>query len=292
MADQRRQVLPFTLTEIFVLLFFALALALAWERSELERVRAETEEHADLIELADQLGPVASQELARIVRTEAQGIPEEFTELTRMLEEQGEVRERAMAALVERGADSTRMAEKSTAALVDTLAYLSKQDRMRFSNLVEAAGAQPDAAEAIDSLVAQVSRLDDRSQELANQVAYYQRASGNGLDHPPCWANEAGEIEYAYEAVLRTGTVDLTKMWPPHRQAAADTIQGMVQAPGDGLTLDEFERRVRPILEWSTEQDPECRHFVVLVDEVAESKDAFKAGMLTVERFFYKRLEN
>ncbi len=292
MADQHRQVLPFTLTEIFVLLFFALALALAWERSELEKVRTETEDYAELIEVAEELGPVAMEELSRVVLEASRGIPEEFTELTRLMEEQGRARQRVLAALVERGADSTRMAEKSTAALVDTLAFLSRQDETRFNNLLAAAGADPNAADAIDSLAAEVTRLDDRSRELANQVAYYQRASGNGLDHPPCWADDAGEIEYAFVAVLHTGTVDLRPTWPERRQADAEAIRGMLAAAGEGLSHSEFRSRVTPILQWSMEQNPECRHFVVLVDEVADSKDAFKAGMLTVEQFFYKRLEN
>jgi hypothetical protein len=44
---------------------------------------------------------------------------------------------------------------------------------------------------------------------------------------------------------------------------------------------------MRPILEDSKRQDPECRHTVFIVDE-AVSKDAYKTKRLMTEDYFYK----
>ena len=64
----------------------------------------------------------------------------------------------------------------------------------------------------------------------------------------------------------------------------------MTAAAGQGLTYAELRRRALPILRWSQRQDPPCRHFVRILDRVDGGKNAFKAGMLTVEGYFYKLL--
>jgi hypothetical protein len=64
----------------------------------------------------------------------------------------------------------------------------------------------------------------------------------------------------------------------------------MREVAGQGLTYHEFSRRALPILRWSQRQEPGCRHFVRILDRVDGGKDAFKAGLLTVERYFYKLL--
>jgi hypothetical protein len=62
----------------------------------------------------------------------------------------------------------------------------------------------------------------------------------------------------------------------------------MLGLPGMGLSYSDFSIRAAPIFQWSQAQDPHCRHFVRILDRVEGGKDAFIAGLLTVERFFYK----
>lgn len=292
MSKNRSQVLPFTLTEIFVLLFFALALALAKEAYERQQAEATVDENRELLAAVAGLSPAATRHLVSILKQADDEVPEDFDELTRMLEEEGEAREELMEALVASGMDSTRVASAPVSELVDSIRSYAERNRARYEALVEASGVGEDQRRATEALADSISRLTEEKAHLTGQLQYFRNRVGNGLDHPPCWATEQGEIEYAFQATLRTETVDLRSIWPSYRDDDARDIPGMSSAAGSGMGYTEFSRRVLPIFVWSTQQTPECRHFVVIVDSVAGGKEPFKRGLLTVERFFYKRLEN
>ena len=75
--------------------------------------------------------------------------------------------------------------------------------------------------------------------------------------------------------------------WGGKRAEDATKIPGALQLPGDQLSAMEFAKRAHSVLRWSQEQNPECRHFVVIIDR-AVSKDAYKNTRLRIEDFFYK----
>lgn len=290
---RRSHVLPLTLTEIFVLLFFALALALVWQSTA--RADAETEARAakeaiDAIEEVEAtLGPAGVRELARVIHSIRDTIPDDFTELVRAVRHQSATREAVLTHLIARGADSAFVDTASTPTLVDSL-LARLDDRSDRADQLERALAL--AADDPESLTTCLADRDSSERELDNargQVEACYRTHGRGLVHPPCWADRNGQIEYAFTAVMRTGSVTLTPIWPEYRTPDAERIPGMTQAAGQALSYAELSRRALPVYEWSTRQDPECRHFVRIVDEV-EGKDAFKRNLLTVERFFYKLL--
>lgn len=252
MARRRSGLLPFTLTEVLALLFFALALALVREASQ----RAEAEERAaknQALEAAfGPLGPEGAAALVSVLTQGGRSVPEDFDEL---------VRDARMA--VEARETLERLAEETGDA---------------------ALGEPQDITERIEQLL-------DSNRNLRGQLANLQRRAGSGLDHPPCWADERGRPEYAFRITLRDGTVDVEPIWPPHREDDARRTPGMTAAPGTVLTLADFERRAAPIFAWSRRQDPECRHMVRVVDRVpADEKDVFIDELLAVERYFYKYL--
>lgn len=301
---RRSQVLPFTLTEIFVLLFFALALALVWQstaRAEAEDDARAAEDEARAAQEAIQaveatLGPAGVRELARVVRSLRDDIPDDFTELVRAVREQSTARETLETHLIAAGADSAFVDTASTPALVDSLLARLADGSERAASLeraLEQATDHPDAlATCLDDRAASRRELDDAQRELDNargQAEACYRTHGRGLVHPPCWANRQGQIEYAFTVVMSTNSVTLTPTWPEYRRPDAERTPGMMQAAGRDLSYGELSRRALPIFEWSTRQDPECRHFVRIVDQV-DGKDAFKRNLLTVERFFYKLL--
>lgn len=122
---------------------------------------------------------------------------------------------------------------------------------------------------------------------LRNQVKNLQRQGGNGLDHPPCWANSAGVAEYLYRVTVEEGSVTVSPVWPVSRAEEARDSPMIQRGAGEKITMAEFRARMALILEWSKSRDPECRHFVRIRDR-AVSKKAYKERRLMIEDYFYK----
>lgn len=299
MARRREQILPFTLTELFALLFFALALALVYQSIKRDEVEQQVLSNREILNAAAMLGPDASRTLAQLLTSGAERFPEDFKELTRQMSSESQVRRTLEAALAEGNFDPARIDSLSTQALIDTLIALKERAENEIDALSAAAGLSESERSVIEQLVAQAQAAENERRDserekadLRAQLTYLQRRVGNGLDHPPCWADAAGRPEFAYRVIIQTSTVSIRPEWPPHRRDDAERIDGMLDAIGENLTYATFAERASPVFAWSRRQNPECRHFVVIVDDVDGGKEPFKAGLLTVERFFYKLLAN
>lgn len=127
--------------------------------------------------------------------------------------------------------------------------------------------------------------------DLRGQMANMRNrfnAVGRGLDHPPCWADEAGNIEYLFNVELRQGVAIVTPAWPEHRRQDAEKLPGVAELTTKPVNAERFRTASRPILNISKRQDPECRHFVVLNNTIESRREADQARWM-VEEFFYKR---
>jgi hypothetical protein len=113
-------------------------------------------------------------------------------------------------------------------------------------------------------------------------------AVGRGLDHPPCWADENGNIEYLFNVELREGLTIVTPAWPERRREDAEALPGVADLLAAPVNAERFRMASRPILDLSKRQDPECRHFVVLNNTIESRREADQARWM-VEEFFYKR---
>lgn len=253
MKEKGSQVLPFTLTEVLALLFFVLALALADQIVK----RAEADRAAQPLE------PLGEENTAALVSMLLEGqeeFPDDFEELVRTVQSVEQSRERMIEVLRREGVPSEVLDSASLQQLVDSIYH--RNERMR-----------------------------QASRDLRSQLEYL-RDRGDGMDHPPCWPDGSGNPEYAFEVTLHTETVDVSPVWPDHRNDDAARIDGMLQVSGETIPYERFSQDARPILEWSKRQTPECRHFVIVRDSVDGGKEAFKNGLLTVEESFYKYLAN
>lgn len=299
MPRQTGQILPFTLSELFVLLFFALALALVWQSN----ARADAESRAEEIEqvlgdVEERLGPDGVREVARLIQQARDSIPDDFTELVRQVQAQAVAGDALRQRLVERGMDPAAADSAPLTALTDSLLAREGEAEQRARSLEETL-ARTQHGEALamctDSLSAErVARTETESQlrNARGQAQSCFRRLGNGLDHPPCWADEAGRPEYVFAVTLGTSSVSVRPAWPGHRAGQAARDPRLQAAIGRDMTYQQFRQRAAPILEWSRRQDPECRHFIRVYDEVDGGKDAFKRNLLTVEHYFYKLLMN
>lgn len=113
-------------------------------------------------------------------------------------------------------------------------------------------------------------------------------AVGRGLDHPPCWADEAGNIEYLFKVELRQGVVVVAPAWPDKRRLDAEQLPGVTELIAGPVSSERFRALSQPILDIGKRQDPECRHFVVIFNTIEMRRDADQARWM-VEKYFYKR---
>ena len=126
-------------------------------------------------------------------------------------------------------------------------------------------------------------------EKLRGQIQYFtNRNRFHGLDHPPCWADASGKIEFLFNVETRPDGFIVTKGWPPNREQDARALPNIEQALSGGtMKLLDFSVTMQPILAWSQRQDPECRHFVYIATTIGDA-DARDSARKVVEGFFYK----
>lgn len=131
--------------------------------------------------------------------------------------------------------------------------------------------------------------VSNENSDLRGQVAYLtNRLNGRGgRDHPPCWADESGKVEYLFSIDLQPDSVLVTSAWPEHRGADALGLPGIEEALAQPQTLEVFLDRIQGIYNWSKSHDPECRHYVLLKSSISDAIQSDRARLM-VEDFFYK----
>jgi hypothetical protein len=126
--------------------------------------------------------------------------------------------------------------------------------------------------------------------DLRGQMANIRKrftAVGRGLDHPACWADEAGNIEYLFNVELRQGVTIVSPAWPERRRQDAEKLPGVSELTAGPVSAERFRSAARPILDISKRQDPECRHYVIINNTIETRREADQARWM-VEGFFYK----
>ncbi|VEL95958.1 hypothetical protein ALT761_00917 [Alteromonas sp. 76-1] len=133
-------------------------------------------------------------------------------------------------------------------------------------------------------------RLMDDMQMLKGQNANLRQRlgdEGNGLDHPPCWADEVGNIQFVYQVTIHEDHLLVDRAWPDVLQSRVDGMPFITEALGQYGTRRAFWAATNMLYQDSVAK--ECRHFVKIVDK-ADSKDSFKSYLIAIERHFYKLL--
>lgn len=125
--------------------------------------------------------------------------------------------------------------------------------------------------------------------DLRGQVAFLKNRlyARGGRDYPPCWADEAGKVEFLFSVELRADGVLISRAWPERRASDAAALPGVSDALAKAHPQSEFPGKVQPVLDWSRRQDPECRHYVQLRSTIPDAVQSDRARLM-VENFFYK----
>lgn len=136
----------------------------------------------------------------------------------------------------------------------------------------------------LEDLKAQLDNTKGQNKNMRERL----NQLGNGLVHPPCWADvNTGAIEYVYNVTIKENSLLVTRAWPDTREALVLRTPYISKALGEYSMNSHFLRATRALFDESKANN--CRHFVRISDE-AVSKDAFKEQLLTIENHFYKYL--
>jgi len=132
----------------------------------------------------------------------------------------------------------------------------------------------------------------DHSKNINGQNANLReklKKIGNGLDHPPCWADASGKIEYTYKVYIYEDSVVFKGGWPKSRDEQARSSKSIMKALGSYKNNSAMWDKTKPIFDNSVKN--ECRYFVRVYDH-ATSKRSFKKYLSGIENHFYKYLRS
>lgn len=144
----------------------------------------------------------------------------------------------------------------------------------------------------VDNPVEEVSKVLQKNSDVKGQNANLRNElnkAGNGLDHPPCWAEAGtGKIQYIFNVEINENSIEFKPGWPESRSAQATANSDIMRIPAVYTTNADMWRQTKSLYEESVRQ--ECRHFVYVNDN-ADSKISFKRYLLGIENHFYKYLK-
>jgi hypothetical protein len=132
--------------------------------------------------------------------------------------------------------------------------------------------------------------ISNKFKGYGDQLKVIKESCDAGFGPPPCWLVEENgkrKAEYIYVVVINETTMNIKQNWPDYREAEVKTIPGAYDILQDNLSISEFRKFARPIFNWSRKQNPECRHYVKIVDQ-AETKESFKERLKTIEGYFLR----
>lgn len=289
--------LPMTLAEVSILLFFLLLFAAI---SQIRRVESEAEKSSAEVQKLRQKLQASRAEVEKLEThvSKAEGMSEEqiqkVAEQARRKEKIEKLREKVSAL-------------ESRARGLDSLASLREQkDDDEFKELVRKASQNVGREKRIESLTERLEEargdldsvrgdLDSMRSALgdyrAQSLNLSRRLKEAGQGYPPCWADESGDPQYIYTVRLLGDSLEVRPNWPSSREGDAKQVDGALRLAGSTASRSAFAELASPVLEWSKQQDPECRHFVVIEDSEGTTKQEFKSELLLVERFFYKYIK-
>jgi len=151
-------------------------------------------------------------------------------------------------------------------------------------------GGDIDPFSYIETLQLEVNEQSNKNESLLGQYKNLQnKFVGNGLDHPPCWADpRTGKPAYLFELRIQKNSLDIRPAWEKYREGTIDYFDVALFQNAREITVEDFVALSAPILKWSKAQTPECRHFVKVRDSKDTTKEEYKYKLGVIERYFYK----
>jgi len=327
-AEYRRGViLGLTLAELLLLLLFLFLLVMSailhdrqTEQEELETRFAAVEEerlayrNALAGEIEISLGAELANNAGQTLTREQLDAP--LARLGQMSSENQTLRSQLQAARSELSElrESRPITEQEASALREENSFLNaqlaalEQELGDVSQLVAQANSVDPERSAAEVLQAAMTAYDDLSEEdrllpdelaacraertnLGSQLAYTRAQCGREGDLPPCVYRDDGSVAYSYNVVLSQAGITVGR----GDEGSFRSIPWVAALPDPRLdqpiSLGEFLRSTRTHFEVSQQQDPECRFFVRIYDQMGDaSRQEFLDQYLGVQNHFYHLL--
>ncbi len=157
-----------------------------------------------------------------------------------------------------------------------------------------------DAGVKLTTALQRVKLLEVENAGLKSTIANFHPQAvftgGVGIELQSCWKRADGKPLPVYRIDIRDNAfgvepawTDAGAQWP---DSFASAMKDFPAAPVSGatpLTQDAFAAVMQPYYDFGTAANRNCRFFVDVTDNTT-TKEAWKAGLARVERYFYKRL--
>ncbi len=268
--------LPMTLAEVSILLFFLLLFVAV---SQIREVESEARRSAAEVEkLQNQMSKVKNLSESEIQKA-IEGAKKEKK--------------------IERLQEKVSNLQREVSGLDSLIQIRERYSDDEFDELVREASRNINRQQKINRLTERLEEAQSALDSTQNVLGDYRAQSINltrrlreaGQGYPPCWADEEGNPQYIYTVQLLGDSLVVRPNWPNSREGDLEEVDGASTLAGRKVSRGRFAELAGPVLEWSKRQDPECRHFVVIEDSERTTKEEFKDELLLVERFFYKYIE-
>ena len=279
-TTKRSSLLDMTLTELAFIMLFLLLLFTAIQIKEFQESAIQPEEKKALIKVRERLEDIfkydskESQELInKLVNSfKTEWEREKALEELKILKEENETLKQYEKVVKELNNEDPEKA-------ADILSYINDLEKK-----IESLDSESSAEKVIDHIK---KALSDNKTLLGQNKYLLRKAKGNGLDHPPCWADQDGKPQYIYWMTILPGGIKTSAYdWPQNREDELKNIPGSKSIISETITpLKEFRKLAKPILDWSKKN--KCRHFVRIIDGKTTKKE-YKNSTFTIEHFFYK----
>jgi hypothetical protein len=250
--------------------------ALAMQTEAEQFIRASKEAQTNIVD-KPRLGSPSDNSLAAKAKPSSDGPLGSEARKPTSEETRGEVRR----ALQVTAAIDKELRESGALPLSNSNDAEAVADLVRSAQKLRGLGGTGKGVEAV------IKENSDLRGQMANMRNRFS-AVGRGLDHPACWADEAGNIEYLFNVDLMRDSIVVTPAWPERRRQDAEKLPGISALTSGPVSAERFRAVSRPILDISKRQDPECRHYVVINNDIDSRREADQARWM-VEEFFYKR---
>lgn len=281
MQERGNSIIETSLTELAFVFFFILLIFSAWKISDVSARLEETEvqsieQKETITQLRKDLN--LSSEFFSLVNDSN---PEEiFNELVlgrgavselKKKKQELEVLETTLTELIENSG------KESIEAVAESIRELEEAKRQ----IREKGFYKDDFVDNITDVLREASDFKGQNINLRRKL----EKIGNGLDRPPCWADEVtGNIQYVFNVVINESNLEVFSGWPEARKVEAENNMNILRVVGKYERNSDLWEQSKSLFEESVAK--ECRHLVRVYDH-AESKNAFKMYMLGIENHFY-----
>ena len=144
-----------------------------------------------------------------------------------------------------------------------------------------------ESAIKLDHTMRTNAELQEKNENLRGQLRHLQRGSGQGTEHPTCWATSTGKQEYIFDITLTDAGIVVADNALPNRVSAQKNLPLQQMIFDQELSHEVFLRTALPLYEWSKKED--CRFFVRVYDQTGpHEKSLYKNRLQAVESRFYK----